>query len=482
MRKLSFLFLMAAGFGWAQGVATQPNCQYKYRFTNRSGEPTDGVTIISGANPSPWINNTAANCVGWQLQYSSEGFTVVSITLQSATRVYSGVVGGSSPGTVATFSGTDVVGSLPLTSTTGGNYIGYTFYPYIRINPTTLTGTGTVDVTLSGWTSITYAKGLGGSGGTIAGLTATYIPKATSATTIADGLLIDDGIDVTTSGGFNLSSNALELSVLNSPTGTTNGYLAKVIDTSGVLNAVTITTSAADQASALGPVSSGGGTSGNARIVIAGTSPVYFDGPTTAGHIAVPSSTIAGAMHDTGSTSMPANGEVLATVGTTDACASPPCLINRNLFMTPDLVATGSQGNGGGGGGNGGSKQQLFRFTCPAGDPSSSTVLSTGDLKCYSPNGPSTGTIKGWSIYGVAAASATCSATVDVWLAASGVPVAGNKISASAPVTLTTANQAAGGTSAVTTWTKAVAAESNWNLNLATVTGCVFINVAVLYQ
>ncbi len=156
------------------------------------------------------------------------------------------------------------------------------------------------------------------------------------------------GLDATAR--FNLGAVPFTVSLPNSSTGTTNNKLAKVVNTAGVLQAQIITTSSADQAAVIGCVISGGGTSGTALIMIAGTGSCYFDGATTAGHIAVPSSTSAGALHDTGSASTPATGEVVATVGATNSCGSPPCLIAGNLFMTPDIVASGGAGNGGGGG------------------------------------------------------------------------------------------------------------------------------------
>src|SRR6266446_6037577 len=138
-----------SGIGWCQ--SGQPNCQYKYRYTNRSGEITDGVAILTpGAGPT--ILNTTNTCVGWQLAYDSEGFSAVSMNLQTAPRTFAGSVGGSTPGTWSTFSGTDTVGALPLTSTAHGNYAGYAYYPYIRVN-LTATGTGSIEVTLQGWKS-----------------------------------------------------------------------------------------------------------------------------------------------------------------------------------------------------------------------------------------------------------------------------------------------------------------------------------------
>lgn len=168
------------------------------------------------------------------------------------------------------------------------------------------------------------------------------------------------GIDATAR--LNIKSQPFVIELPNSSTGTTANKLAKAVVVSGVLKAQIITTSAADQAAALGCVISGAGTSGTALIMIAGTGSCYFDGATTAGHIAVPSSTSAGALHDTGSASSPTSGEVMATVGATDACGSPPCLIASNLFMTPDIIATGGNGNGGGNGGGNGAKQQTHNF------------------------------------------------------------------------------------------------------------------------
>lgn len=170
MRLVVGLLTLLSVVGVAEGQqAMQPNCQYKYRFTNRTGESAEtGVIITVGAAAAPWIDNTAQGCVGWQLQYSSEGFSAISLNLQSALRTFAGVLGASTPGTISTFTGTDVLSSLPLTSTSGGQYIGYAFFPYIRVNLATATGTGTVEVVLNGWKSITYAKGIGGGGsGTI---------------------------------------------------------------------------------------------------------------------------------------------------------------------------------------------------------------------------------------------------------------------------------------------------------------------------
>jgi hypothetical protein len=68
--------------------------------------------------------------------------------------------------------------------------------------------------------------------------------------------------------------------------------------------------------------------------------------------------------------------------------------------------------------------------------------------------------VTGWSIIGYGAASG--SASVDVWFVAGSapptspnIPTSANKISASAPVSVSTAASAAGGSSAISTWTAA---------------------------
>ncbi len=281
-------------------------------------------------------------------------------------------------------------------------------------------------------------------------------------------------------GPVDIAASPFIIELPNSSTGTTNNKLAKVVNTAGVLQAQIITTSAADQAAAIGCVVSGGGTSGTALIMIAGTGSCYFDGATTAGHIAVPSATSAGALHDTGSNSSPSSGEVMATVGATDACGSPPCLIAGNLFMTPDTTATGGNGNGGGNGGNNGAKQQAHSFICNIGSATGTTVISTGDTGCYGENGPFAGTINRVDVIGNAASLATCSITVDIWKANAAYPTSGNKISASAPATLTTAKVATSGS--LSGWGTSVAANDVWGASVATVTGCVYAQVKVYFQ
>lgn len=162
MKKILYSFLLASGLGILYGAA--PDCQYSFKFTNRATDQTDGVTQISGANPAIAINNKDNACAGWQLSYDSEGFSAISLNLQSAPNVVNApnVI---SQGSWSTFSGTAVTGSLPLTNISQGLYIGYAYFPWIRVNLTSLTGTGSINVKLQGWKSVAYVAGLSSGGG-----------------------------------------------------------------------------------------------------------------------------------------------------------------------------------------------------------------------------------------------------------------------------------------------------------------------------
>jgi hypothetical protein len=82
---------------------------------------------------------------------------------------------------------------------------------------------------------------------------------------------------------------------------------------------------------------------------------------------------------------------------------------------------------------------------------------------------PFAGTIIGWSVL----ADVSGSASVEIWKVASSappsapvIPTSGNKISASAPVSLSSAQSAAVASSGVSTWTTSVAAWDVFGFNL----------------
>jgi hypothetical protein len=90
-------------------------------------------------------------------------------------------------------------------------------------------------------------------------------------------------------------------------------------------------------------------------------------------------------------------------------------------------------------------------------------------------------TIVGWSIIG----NISGSASLDVWFIAGtgappdapNVPTSSNKISGSAPITLSSAQTASGGASAISTWTLALTQWGTIILNLNSITTCHWLEV-----
>lgn len=160
LRSLSIILLSAASL-----LASNPDYSQSFRWTNRPGESTDGQFVISGAGRAKTFDNVTSGCLGWKLTYAAEGFSALSINLQTSTRVNYFTNSYGPSGTWSTFGGTSTTGSLPITSVAQGTYVGYGNYPYIAVNVSSVTGTGSIDATLACWTSINYALAAGGGGG-----------------------------------------------------------------------------------------------------------------------------------------------------------------------------------------------------------------------------------------------------------------------------------------------------------------------------
>lgn len=167
-----FLFAMLFVSVIAQAAAP-PDCIYSYRFSNRSFDTPNGVDVFGAVGATPAVANFAgANggttpCSSWIVAYNAEGYSGVSLAFQSAARAVSGTT--MVAGSFATFGGASVSGSNPMTSTTGGTYVATGYYPYVRINVATLTGTGSVDIVVMGWRSPTMVTASLGAKGVIAG-------------------------------------------------------------------------------------------------------------------------------------------------------------------------------------------------------------------------------------------------------------------------------------------------------------------------
>lgn len=153
------LFILASFF--ITPIFGGPDCEYTFLFSNRSGFTPDGKTTFSPGVTVP-INNQSTGCNAWSFSYSGEGFSALSIQLESAPAS----AAPATPGTFVAFAGTTVTGSNPSTVITSSIYTATGYYPWLRVNLSSTTGTGTVTVHLQGWKSATYiSTGTSGGGG-----------------------------------------------------------------------------------------------------------------------------------------------------------------------------------------------------------------------------------------------------------------------------------------------------------------------------
>jgi hypothetical protein len=149
LKLITTLFISTSLFAAA-------DCEKSYRFSNRTGDsaiaPTqEFITVGTNLSATSGVYDVrAAGCSNWYFMYDNEGFSALSIQLEDAPSA-NGVAG-----TFVAYAGTVLSGSNPATNTASASYSAYGYYPYIRVNLTTVTGTGSINVRLLGWKSPNY--------------------------------------------------------------------------------------------------------------------------------------------------------------------------------------------------------------------------------------------------------------------------------------------------------------------------------------
>ena len=129
-RGLPLIFLALPLFAQPGPVSIRPDCFQFFTFT--------------ATGNSNVFDNRQAGCPYWTIVYTSNGFSAVSLVLQVAPDA------GGTPGTWATYTAT--TGSNPLTATTQGNSLfNGPYFPWLRAQLTTATGTGSVSGIFYGW-------------------------------------------------------------------------------------------------------------------------------------------------------------------------------------------------------------------------------------------------------------------------------------------------------------------------------------------
>lgn len=112
--------------------------------------------VLTSASSSAQFDNRQVGCNSWTIQYTSSGFTVLSLSFQSADDLV-GV-----PNTWGAFTGTTISGSQPNTAITQAQSQFSGYMPWIRATLSGLTGTGTVRGSFYGYRTV--GSPAGGSG------------------------------------------------------------------------------------------------------------------------------------------------------------------------------------------------------------------------------------------------------------------------------------------------------------------------------
>jgi hypothetical protein len=149
-------------------------------------------------------------CVSWTLVYSSTGFSALSLVFQSAP-------GTSSPGTWVTYAGTLATGANPNTNTVGAVSTftnGTVATPFLRVDLTSVSGSGVIQGMFYGWRSGSGGGG-GGGGSGCAGTVAT--PCVTGAENSSGAAVTDFTCDLTAP--FNVSSSSGDFQIVAGSSG-----------------------------------------------------------------------------------------------------------------------------------------------------------------------------------------------------------------------------------------------------------------------
>lgn len=133
MKKL--LFLLTLGLFLtvsARAQVGQPDCLVTLTLSNAGRQVFDNRGLSQPV------------CTTWHLTYFNEGFSALSIELDEAPS------SNGAPGTWVTWP-TPASGSQPLTATTQGQLTLFKYFPWVSINITSVTGTGTIRAAAYGY-------------------------------------------------------------------------------------------------------------------------------------------------------------------------------------------------------------------------------------------------------------------------------------------------------------------------------------------
>lgn len=137
MKQTILLFIFSLSLWGQSQTKVAPDCSLTFNFTVAGNSSNFDNRTISASTGVP--------CRYWTLSYYSQGFSGLSLTVQDAPDV------AGAPGVFVTFAGTVVTGINPNTSTTSSTTDFNGYFPWMRVNLSSLTGSGQLHGTLNGW-------------------------------------------------------------------------------------------------------------------------------------------------------------------------------------------------------------------------------------------------------------------------------------------------------------------------------------------
>jgi len=323
MKKLLLLLCLLPFAALAQSTI-KPDCIIPVNFTTTN--VTSNLTC----------GNNTLGIANWVFVYSSTGFSALSIVVQSAPDA------GGTPGSWGTFGGTVLTnvqypgssGINPNTSATSANtgFAGY--FPWVRVNLASITGTGRVTGVLYGFLNSTLAKagsggGGGGGGPTITGNANRIVVAGAGCTSPS-----------TATCNIDIPSNAAFPGAPTTTTAALGDSSTKIATTAFVNNAFAGCTFITGALSCPGPISAGVGSGTTGALDLVGstssaTSTVTVDATNTATVVKLPNDATSGLYVVTSPSATPTSGRCAQFNGT-----------GTQIAPAPAACGTGSGGTG----------------------------------------------------------------------------------------------------------------------------------------
>lgn len=186
--------LLAAG---AITTVTAPQA-HAQTPTPRAPDCNIAFTLTAAAASNPY-DNRQQGCTNWVITYTSSGFTVLSLAFQSSADT------NGTPTSWGSFAGTVVTGINPNTAITQATSTFTGYYPWLRVNLSGLTGTGTVRGLAYGWKTQSAQVGgsppTGAAGGCLSG---TYPNPGIAGVTTSGGVLFANSTPCASQAAANL--------------------------------------------------------------------------------------------------------------------------------------------------------------------------------------------------------------------------------------------------------------------------------------